>query len=63
MFYVMIQGNCFGVLLVIVHKAPVTLTSASAKTYRVSGTPLLRQDTRNSHFAPLTLGAPRCHKR
>ena len=31
----------------------------SAKTYLASGTPLLRQDTRYSNFAPLTLGAPR----
>jgi len=31
----------------------------SAKTYLASGTPLLRQDTRYSNFAPLTLGEPR----
>ena len=33
--------------------------TTSAKTYLASGTPLLRQDTRYSNFAPLTLGAPR----
>ena len=38
---------------------PCLKKGPSAKTYLASGTPLLRQDTRYSDFAPLTLGAPR----
>jgi len=38
---------------------PLRTLCPSAKTYLASGTPLLRQDTRYSNFAPLTLGAPR----
>ena len=33
MFYVMFQGYCFGVLIVIVYKAPVSLTSVFKTCY------------------------------
>jgi len=46
-------------MTIIVNGKKSTHNALSAKTYLASGTPLLRQDTRYSNFAPLTLGSPR----